>query len=374
MAAKNETYSLYVRNLKSFVESLPKTKIQFLYFHASDLTTPRMKETFGEWKIGAESVYVIHGVDYNYVYVYKQSDLKLLLANVRPCKNARSNTSYVVNVMNANISYDTNIGNHIDLSIHANKRDNKVFIKSHAAEYDLDVITMSFRRNADACNFTLTPENLALINQSISKFQELKCEDRFGNTLMNTTVNSIYNPPNHKNDLYVVIIHELCSIITSSRVNGGQTKRKRKPEKYKYKAKYYTVNYGSRGGSYITIDNGRKIYLKQKQKGGNKQFTDDKFIRFLGTNIVSKVAEKINPPDYLTGVQVIHDEDNAYCTFVYEFQEDKRTIFNVDINMLYEAYIASISKEKEDTYKTFMEDIMETMSYEPRITLSCTSE
>jgi len=48
----------YVRNLTSWSNTIKVTDIQFMYFNASDLTTPKIKSNFKKF----ENYYIIEGI------------------------------------------------------------------------------------------------------------------------------------------------------------------------------------------------------------------------------------------------------------------------------------------------------------------------
>lgn len=147
----------HVKNLDMFIKHLKPTRIQFVFFNASNMDKPLVMTTFGKHK----DWYIIPGQSTNYCYAYTKSNLTYMVTHLR-IKQKGTIVLYNVKLNRVNKTKTTKtndvayLGNHIDFSIHNSRND--VFYSVHLTEYfernnDLN----SFDRKATTdCNF-ITP-------------------------------------------------------------------------------------------------------------------------------------------------------------------------------------------------------------------------
>lgn len=142
----------YVQNLTLWNNVLDLSSIKFMYFHASDLRTPKVRTAFKKFGLKGRNYYVTNGEANNYWYIYEESVVKYL-ANLRPTSDAE--------VFDADIlseGGDINHGNHIDFSI-TRLRDQSALIKTHKTVYT-DIGNYVFDRSVQECNFVFTDAKL----------------------------------------------------------------------------------------------------------------------------------------------------------------------------------------------------------------------
>ncbi len=156
------THTQCIQNLTGFINKVKIKKINFLYFNASDLTIPKMRDTFKVLpdKFNNEDYYIINGFHKNYWYIYKESVIKYLV-NI-----LTSGPVYNVNILNVGNQYDVNHGNHIDFGL-INLRSNEIVVKTHKTVYT-DLGGFIFDRSTSECNFLLK-------NVKMNKFENTEC-------------------------------------------------------------------------------------------------------------------------------------------------------------------------------------------------------
>lgn len=175
--------SPYINNLIKYINILPFSNVEIIYFYSSDLTKPKMIDKFKTFMINSTPCYIINGLHQNYCYIYSETFIKYTVDVIS--KSVNNNNVVVCDVTILNNSGNVNIGHHIDFSISPKKSGNAVVIKTHKTEYT-DIGNCIFERDIFFyCNFTFPPtaQNINL--------EDIRCEDRDG-TLFNNTIKSSY--------------------------------------------------------------------------------------------------------------------------------------------------------------------------------------
>jgi hypothetical protein len=315
-------YDEQLARLKSFIASLKPTKILFLYFDI-DGRKPQVKSWFGELPLENKEYYVIHGNDDNFVYAYEKSHMMAFVKmtnvdhyNPQEETHANIHTGYAYNVEISMNSKDVPVyvGDHIDFSIHR-QRDMQTLVKSHSTTYNI-TDAYSASRDADACNFKLTPEVVSSLN-GIKTFATVRCLDRKGNPLSNTC-HRIY-------DENLDIVFHLTRVVSGLGSN--------------------TYHGGCRGGSFI-IQRNRRQYIK-RQLGGAASFSDneqqdDKIQELIVDFLIDPVRARLGKR--FANVSIIYDQhhaDNRNALFIYSHGDNQMfaNIFHVDLKPFYEASV-----------------------------------
>lgn len=313
-------YKSALNRLVSFRDSLPETGIKFLFFYASDMTKPKVKDVFRKWTTASNEYYVLPGVTPNTTYVYRESVIKYLVSSMVPTKRPHE---YDVVIHKRTNRGDVNHGDHLDFGI-IRKRDGSVLVKSHFTFYDDHSGNFNFTRSSKECNFTLDDANATLTCDDFAK--KTSCEERTGPSKI--TMDLMYTEFIDRD-----IVHRLTNALLGNVVMGGGARRKFVSRGNRR----YMVRYGKHGRKYITTPTG-SVYL-QKGGGGYKgvTFLTDQFVSFLTEWVLKPVAD-IRPD--LSTIQVIFDEHDDACkdgnqniVILYDFVDYTRHIFSIDAKM-----------------------------------------
>lgn len=176
----------YVGNLTSWCNRIEITDIQFMYFNASDLTTPKINSTFKKF----EDYYIIDGVTNNYWYIYNETLVKYLVKlnptdDVDIMHDTRAQNADILEP-ETGLTYDLNAGDYIDFGLIVLKSGDTV-VKTHKTVY-IDLGNFVFDRSiTDTYNFVFKE---SYMNQSHLDL-----------------INSIYIPK----DVYIINI--LCDVM-----------------------------------------------------------------------------------------------------------------------------------------------------------------
>lgn len=201
-------YDKYIQSLQLFMNKQPLSTIRFLYFNASDMTQPKMKDTFRKFMVDSTNCYIIGGKDKNYLYVYNESTIKYLV-NVK----LKTGLVYDVDILNSGPQYDVNHGDHIDFGI-IRLISNDIIVKTHKTVYT-NLGNFVFDRSFQVCNFKCDETKF----KDESKFDSIKCVSP-NNTICGD-INKVYQPFDRH------IIRTLCHIMSSqpAAVPGGRRKQ-----------------------------------------------------------------------------------------------------------------------------------------------------
>lgn len=349
---QNLSHKDMMDNLSTFINNLEKTSIKFLYYNASDLSKPKVRDVFSKWKLDNQHLYIIPGASRNYCYVYQESPLKLLIeydhgpnaapniANVgAPLKSA-----YDVKVKGETFDginpYSVNIGNHVDYCF-KRQRDNDPLFETHKTSYSgWDQEEAS--RSTKECNFKLST---FLHVNSLSTFRDITCL----NEVPQKRCRDIYDPL----ELNAIFqLTRICIGITQNIYHAGKPYKCRKDKK---------------GKSYIMC-NRKKVYLTHitkpiKQSGGGMSykgltFFSDSVLTFIQKTFFYKIVQsRID----INSIKIIYDEmnelhvnGNQHVVFLYEYADLKSfNLFFIDMKTLLTAtYADANSKENLQPLET----------------------
>ena len=190
-----------VNNVAEFTKSLPSINVKFVFFLANKLDEPILIQDlvkFGDWHLA-------HGKDLNFVYAYKESEIKYIVTDLqtRPtklpitCFNVKLNRPY----SNADPHGIANIGNHVDFSIQCSMTD--VFYSVHYISYKEGngMLNLFTRNVAQQCNFLF--DKAAIMSKQFAK--NTACVDRKNHPI--TQVANVFHEPEESK-----LIHDLAKI------------------------------------------------------------------------------------------------------------------------------------------------------------------
>lgn len=179
-------YDECVERLEDFYKSLPHTNKLFLFFMATDMTKPLIRNVMSSYSYSGVTYYIIQGNTKQYYHIYKDSDIKYIITSYKS-NPARPYILYDVVIESRHSKGSVNHGDHIDFGII--RRRSPVVIKTHHTQYNVDLTKNIFSRDAPECNFVLRKENM--IDHSM--FINQKCEDKNGKPITDAlTIATIY--------------------------------------------------------------------------------------------------------------------------------------------------------------------------------------
>lgn len=142
----------YIQNLTLWNNTLNLTNIKFMYFHASDLKSPKVRTAFKKFGMKGRTYYVTNGESNNFWYIYQETIIKYLV-NLKPTSDAEV---FDVDILGS--GGDVNHGDHVDFSI-IRLRNQDTLIKTHKTVY-MDIGNCVFDRSVQECNFVFTDAKL----------------------------------------------------------------------------------------------------------------------------------------------------------------------------------------------------------------------
>ena len=247
-------YDLYQTNLKRFYNNLATTSIKYMYFLASDMKTPKVKDEFKMFSYNKG--FIVEGEQSNCWHFYQHTHLRYLVSVMKVVKR-KPVTVYNVQITGSG-DIETNHGDHLTFAIERQSSGN-ILIKSHVTEYT-DTGSYIFSRSENPCNFTFNPDRIANI-------AETHCELKNG-TYRADNICTVYDTT------YQFVVKRLCQAMLGK--IGGRRKR---------------GNLRS-GGGYNGIT-----------------FMSDQFVQFLREKLF--VPLKQIRDDLLT-IEVVFDESNYF--------------------------------------------------------------
>lgn len=190
------TYKECLGNLKSFINSLAYTDIDYVYYFANDLKRPRIKSKFRQWTIYNDKYYVLEGIQENIIYVYKETHVTNILENA-----------------------DINQGDYLEFQINKTKSDG-VIVRTHFIQFQDILDDNVYSRDNPKSNFPLSDDNVK--NKTFDEFMSLTiCNDVNGNSLQSIRENREY-PEYVKQcvfNLCKVLINDTYEIEKSNNIN-----------------------------------------------------------------------------------------------------------------------------------------------------------
>lgn len=161
------TYEECLGNLKSFINSLTYTDINYAFFYANDLMKPRIRSKFRQWSINNDKYYILQGVQENTVYVYNERHIKEIIENPT-----------------------TNQGDYLEFQIYKTKNGG-VLVRTHFIQFQDILEDNTYSRDNPKCNFTLSDDKVR--NRTFDEFINLNtCDDVNGCALQRIKQNSEY--------------------------------------------------------------------------------------------------------------------------------------------------------------------------------------
>jgi len=277
-------YATLVNGLNAFIDRRPVSGIRFLYFNTNDLATPLVKTSLRRWKVKNTWCFIAPGSTANFCYVYRKSTMRYMVS-------ARF-------VGEAKTIVDN--GDHLTFGIKKGVQ-NTIVLNTHKTIYsENQAVPFTFDRDSSrACNVIAPP---ATANITRGDFTALKCYGK----------RSIMEDEYADDPFIIDIIYNL-----------------------------YNVIYQQSGG-------GKRKYI---QKGGEP--LDYKGVTFISDTFIKFLSEKIFQPVYdlrpdLASIQVFFDElnelgadANQNIIILYDFAEDTRNIFHIQMNTAFAAAYAN---------------------------------
>jgi hypothetical protein len=310
-------YATGVRNMTTWVDSLPPCAVQFLFFLASDLKRPKVREALRRVDVRGHRFYLAPGMSNNYCYAYSQGFVQYVVTPVAPfAKTSKSGAPPRAYDVTINASGPAPLppvsaprilaehGKHLDFAVFRTRGDGLV-IKSHLTNYtenDDD----TFVRSVYDCNFRLSAA--APLLGTDAAFDGCLCEAAPVARPHRTTVGDVYDAA-HANMLRL-----FCSKVAGVAFSGGGWKRVRSTG---------VTGAGQRGGS---------------------AFLTDGFVDFVARRLLQQIATL--RPDLETAL-VFYDEadevaegSSANIVVWYDFVDHASAIFQLDAATAFAAHAA----------------------------------
>lgn len=303
-------YGKCMQNLLRFQSKLTDTGIKFLFFYATDLSKPKIKDVFKKWN----DKYVLPGETKNNIYVYRESVIKYIISNATP---TGKRNEYDVKLNKKDVQGEVNHGNHINFGIRPQK-DKSLLVLSHRTEYFDPMDEFNFIRSEYGCNFKLYD-----VITDKKTFANINHIDFSGSSL--GSIGATYTEGHDLDTIY-----KLCQQVTQGKHTGGS----RKTQRYIHHGNKRCLVGHKRGKCFINTGV-KDVYL---QKGGAAYkgitFLCDKFIAFLAVKLFQPLH--ILRSD-LISIQLFFDEFNEVCprgnqnfVLMYDFETRTRNIFYID--------------------------------------------
>lgn len=332
-------YATYLGNLTNSIANLPDTEIKFVFFLASDLTSPKVMTKLKRFKVDKKDCYIVNGYSKNYWYVYRDTVLKYITNPPVPYK---ATSFFQTRIIAKNSSGDTNQGDHVDFSIKKARTPSGTRIESHLTEYTDDGY-FNFSRSTREFDFIFDPSYFG----SFNKFVEDMPFTTPNGVALGLRIDNVFN------DVTACkIVYRLCEAALSPGFMLSSSGKNR--VHHVYKGKKHKVCIGKRGGKYIVHDD-KKIYI---QKAGNLidkvTYYSNEFVDFLRDTLLVRVVA-LN--DDLSTIQVIFDEGNElspngskYILLMYDFVENYRNLFYVETQMALSAYLVHLNTQNSTSH------------------------
>ena len=335
MATTSKPLSDYLKRLTTFVQSLPKSDVKFLYFIYDAKTKnlePSLNTIAYEWKNPkvVKPLYVIPNktVPIDYWYIYQENEIKYNVEDNKIVPYEKDNATQSYSEVEQTGGTLANWGNHLTIGFATSYKLRDPLMQTHVTIYGTDVPS----RYQKYCNIlvdsTAPTESSACIWEGKVMYSDAS---------KTTPVTLLSTYQDH--DYAIQVIKDIYDIVTTR--GGHNTKRaKRKISKrtYKYNGKQYIVNTGQRGGTYINYNNTKK-YIGGASWTNNEGFTD-KFVKFLQAYVFPEISKQRND---LIKVYVVYDgSENIAIRYVFGGYDhvSESHFFIIDKNLFTQAYNA----------------------------------
>jgi len=200
-------YPSHKRNLSTFVASLPRTRIKFIYSNKKEV---QVETEFHLYKLNGRVYYIINSEKQGGVYVFKESKLTYLLgvfSTTRRDPIILSDIKFQDSILKKNIKegkrYDVNHGDHMTFTLAGIRSPPSTVVKAHFTYYNYFIDEFTFPRYTEECNFTLP--------SSLKDFNKIHCENNNGTIIRQKTIENEFQSI-HKR----AIVKDLCIQIQKS--------------------------------------------------------------------------------------------------------------------------------------------------------------
>lgn len=318
MSAAN--YATAVSNLTSFISSLPSSSVKFLFFLASDLTRPKVRDSLRSVDVRGHRFYLCSGSTDNFCYAYSRGFVQYVVTpvatvDVSNALGPSSPRAYNVTINSSGPAPLPTVlrppqmlaehGKHLDVGVIQTRRDGLV-IKSHLTNYtDIERGGGAFDRSVTECNFKLGAATTLL-----------GADDAFAGCIcapVHTTVGDVYDVP-HANMLRL-----LCSKIAGLAFTGGGWKR-------------------------VSTKGTRK---NMRGGVGPSVFLSDGFVDFLSQRLLTPVATVRRDMEtarlFYDETDEIADGSSGNIVVWYDFEDYAASMFQIDAATAFGAYGASFA-------------------------------
>lgn len=339
--------------LRTFLDGLPKSEIRFRYF-TRNMDGPVIAENMSEWYVGGVQCFIVKGVSEPWSYTYSLPSIKNIITNA-------TTTSSVVayepekthGLVTGGNGDDDFINTHITIGVTGYRDDPNLWMKTHKTFYRERDIPNTWDRSDIECNFILNDD---IVNKNTQCYFANRKSDKFGQT--------------YESDKLTTDVIEQMNKIYCGVSDGGAVSTV--PKVYvRHHGNRYLLRKGKRGGEYIQLSNGKKVYNRSLKQAGGKQTPitykgagfSDGLVDFLYEHVITKV--KLYRNDFESAV-ILYDEqsqlaDNANKQIVvmYDFRDDFR-VFYIDALKAMTAYYASkepsssITETERTCYQEFL--------------------
>ena len=304
------------------------------------MKTPLISENLAEWEVDGNMCYIVKGASAPWSYTYSPTSLQKLVLNAA---TATSVTAYEPAAQRGDEitgGNDDHIeqGDHITIGVEG--YGGKLWMKTHKTLYRiLELPAGAWGRSTIECNF--------ILEDSIVKY-ESKC-------YMSTET---FGVKYASYPLAMAIIKEMNKIYCAIPQSGGVPRK----EYTTYRGSRYLLRCGKRGGQYIQLRGGKKLYNvgKSMQTGGQEPAISyqgvgfsDNIVAFIHEHVISKV-EAIRPD--FDSATLLYDEfsqlgngANKQIVIVYDLR-DLTYVFYLDAEKAMIAYyVANLPPSTEVT-------------------------
>jgi hypothetical protein len=343
--------------LDAFINSLPRSAIHFYFFNKCNLKDPEIASNLSEWKVGGKTCYVNKGATPSWSYTYTASSLKSLFIN----SSTQTNVTPYEPAQQASLQDGghgtgemVEQGDHITIGARKYNQDPDMYMLTHKTIYK-ELEPTLWEREEISCKLIMTgtlqdSDKCYEMNKPLEKcdtFSKKYESDPFAMTIIKE-MERVY-----------------CSTIGMA---GGGTK-----QYIKYKGNRYLVRTGKKGGRYIQLRDGSKIYKPEavrKHHGGNQSSIEYKGVRF-SREFVEKLCEHVITPVKeqrvdLESITILYDElsqlgngSNKYIAIIYDFHWPNSNVFYLDALTAFTAcYVLTVGEsaataEERNTFNIF---------------------
>lgn len=321
------TFKQCCDRLKSFLGARNESTIRFRYFGRC-MKTPLISENLAEWEVDGNMCYIVKGASAPWSYTYSPTSLQKLVLNpatdtsVTAYEPAEQHGDEITGGNDDHVEQ----GDHITIGVV--KYGGQLWMKTHKTLYrELEMPAGTWDRTTIECNFILED---SVVTDAAKCYMST---EPFG-------VKYASDP------LAKAVIKEMNKIYCAIPQSGGVPRK----EYTTYRGSRYLLRCGKRGGQYIQLRGGKKLYNvgKSIQTGGQEPAIShkgigfsDNLVAFIHEHVISKV-EAIRPD--FDSATLLYDEfsqlgdgANKQIVIVYDLR-DLTYVFYLDAEKAMIAY------------------------------------